>query len=259
MPEPRPTSSAHAKPTWSSRSRGTARATPGGMDLQSLSLIDPNQSVASIVLAHSECAPLFQRLRIDFCCKGEQSLTNACAARRLSVAEVVRDLSVAIGERVESASPEPANMSSTELISHIVATHHAYLRKTLPFVGALARKVARVHGEHNPRLPAVSNVVCQLEADLLAHLDQEEQLLFPGLLGTARLPQSLGVELERMKSEHSAVGALLERLRDECEQFVWPDWACTSYRTLFSELKQLELDTLRHVHLENHVLAPRFA
>jgi regulator of cell morphogenesis and NO signaling len=38
-----------------------------------------------------------------------------------------------------------------------------------------------------------------------------------------------------------------------------PEWACTSYRTLLSELAALEGDVLRHVHLENHVLMPRFA
>ena len=30
-------------------------------------------------------------------------------------------------------------------------------------------------------------------------------------------------------------------------------------RTLFAELEQLERDILTHVHLENHVLMPRFA
>lgn len=227
------------------------------MNPQLATRIDPKQSVASIVLAHSECAPLFQRLRIDFCCKGEQSLETACAARELSVPDVVQDLAAAIDERAEN-SGDPATLMQADLISYIVSTHHEYLRKTLPFVSALARKVARVHGDKNPRLLAVSEIVANLEAALLPHLVQEEQELFPSLLSPAADRATLQAELQKMKREHTEVGALLEQLRDEAEQFVWPDWACNSYRTLFSELKQLELDTLRHVHLENHVLAPRF-
>lgn len=226
------------------------------MNPQLATRIDPKQSVASIVLAHSECAPLFQRLRIDFCCKGEQSLETACAARELSVPDVVQDLAAAIDERAED-SGDPASLMQADLISYIVSTHHEYLRKTLPFVSALARKVARVHGDKNPRLLAVSEIVANLEAALLPHLVQEEQELFPSLLSPAADRATLQAELQKMKREHTEVGALLEQLRDEAEQFVWPDWACNSYRTLFSELKQLELDTLRHVHLENHVLAPR--
>jgi regulator of cell morphogenesis and NO signaling len=220
--------------------------------------IDPKQSVASIVLAHSECAPLFQHLRIDFCCKGEQSLETACAARELSVTDVIQDLSAAIDDRAE-LSEDPASMTNATLISHIVSTHHEYLRKTMPFVSGLARKVARVHGDRNPRLIAVNETVEKLEAALIPHLIQEEQELFPSLLSPTADGAAVKAELVRMKAEHTEVGALLERLRDEAEQFVWPDWACNSYRTLFSELKQLELDTLRHVHLENHVLAPNFA
>jgi regulator of cell morphogenesis and NO signaling len=55
------------------------------------------------------------------------------------------------------------------------------------------------------------------------------------------------------------VAALLERVRSASDDFALPSWACNSYRTLFSELEQLERDLHTHVHLENHVLKPRFA
>ena len=59
--------------------------------------------------------------------------------------------------------------------------------------------------------------------------------------------------------KQSAVAQLLERIRAASDDFTLPDWACNSYRTLFSELEQLEGDVFTHVHLENHVLRPRFA
>lgn len=37
-----------------------------------------------------------------------------------------------------------------------------------------------------------------------------------------------------------------------------PGWACGSYRALMNELRAIELDTMDHVHVENHVLMPRF-
>ena len=42
------------------------------------------------------------------------------------------------------------------------------------------------------------------------------------------------------------------------DDFTLPEWACNSYRTLFAELKQVESDVFTHVHIENHVLRPRF-
>lgn len=228
------------------------------MTQASTAVINPKQSIASIVLAHSECAALFQQWRIDFCCKGEQSLESACAARSLAVPEIVRDLTDTIEKRAGAAAPSVSELSTKELIDHIVSTHHEYLRKTLPFVINLAKKVARVHGDRNLRLRAVDAIVTALDAELTPHLDQEERVLFPSLLNGTNQGEQRRLELECMKTEHLAVGALLGRLRDEAEEFRPPEWACTSYRTLMAELAQLELDVLRHVHLENHVLAPRF-
>jgi regulator of cell morphogenesis and NO signaling len=222
--------------------------------------IDPKQTVASIVLSHSECASVFQKLRIDFCCKGEQSLELACSARERPVKDVVEKLQQAIAERTQNAAPtfDPGALSTSELIQHIVGVHHDYLRKALPFITPLAAKVARVHGDHNPRLIQVAQIVNALNSDLLPHLDFEENVLFPAMLAPEQNSALLTTELEKMMTEHLAVGTLLAQLRDETEEFTLPEWACTSYKTLFTELKQLELDTLTHVHLENHVLKPRF-
>jgi len=65
-------------------------------------------------------------------------------------------------------------------------------------------------------------------------------------------------ELGQMLEEHLAVGDLLAELRGLTDGFTTPEWGCNTYRVLMSELDALEADILRHVHLENHVLAPRF-
>ena len=62
-----------------------------------------------------------------------------------------------------------------------------------------------------------------------------------------------------MQREHLQVGAVLACVRALADDFVPPSWACGSYRTLLGELAALEMDTLRHVHIETHVLMPRFA
>lgn len=222
-------------------------------------MIDPRHSVASIVLEHSACAPVFQRLRIDFCCKGELSLEAACAERGHDTKAVVGDLERAISARSGEASADRRALPTPQLIAHITSTHHAYLREALPFVRTLAAKVGRVHGEHNPRLVDLDAAVGELYEELIPHLDAEERVLFPALSESAPDRASVARELSGMREEHLAVGKLLERIRDATENFALPDWACNSYRALFAELEHLEGDVLAHVHLENHVLAPRFA
>jgi regulator of cell morphogenesis and NO signaling len=66
-------------------------------------------------------------------------------------------------------------------------------------------------------------------------------------------------ELGRMHEDHLAVGELLGRIRELSDGFATPEWGCNTYRVLMAELEALEADILRHVHIENHILAPRFA
>ena len=83
-------------------------------------------------------------------------------------------------------------------------------------------------------------------------------MLFPAL--TAKEPDraALAKDFGAMQEEHLGVAKLLEQVRAASDDFTLPEWACNSYRTLFAELKQVESDVFTHVHIENHVLRPRF-
>lgn len=221
-------------------------------------MIDTRDTVASIVLSHSACAQVFQKHRIDFCCKGHMSLEDASQARGLDTRALIAELEEAIRGRTGAAASDPRKLSTPALIAHIISTHHEYLRKTLPFVVPLAAKVSRVHGDHNPLLRDLEVVVKELSDALIPHLDVEERVLFPALMANNAEPEFVKRELAEMQKDHLEVADLLERMRNATEDYRLPDWACNSYRTLFSELEQLEADILRHVHLENHVLMPRF-
>lgn len=223
-------------------------------------MLDRTKTIAAIVLDHPVTARIFKEHRIDFCCKGDVTVDAACAPKGLDAAALYEALERAIAERAGGAPEEdPRTLGTAALTARIVDRHHGYLRKTLPYLVPLATKVARVHGDHEARLPELRDCVIELSDALLPHLDQEEEILFPALVSRTPDRQLIEKELASMHHEHLEVGALLERIRTLADDFVAPDWACNSYRTLFAELRDLEADVLKHVHLENHALMPRFA
>ncbi len=220
--------------------------------------VDRTSTVAQIALDHPECVHVFRAHRIDFCCRGGLTLEEACAGRGLDARNVLAELEAAVRERIDTGQ-DPRGLPTPQLVEHIVTRHHAYLRKALPFVEQLARKVARVHGEHNPKLLELASLVSDLRETLEPHLDDEERSLFPALTSANPDPVRLAEELRTMHDDHLRVGEMLTCMRTLADDYVAPDWACGSYRALMSELRSIELDTLRHVHIENHVLMPRFA
>jgi regulator of cell morphogenesis and NO signaling len=218
-------------------------------------MFDPDTPVATIVLDHSECAAVFTRHRIDFCCVGTRALSDACRERHLNVDSVLDELEVAVKRRT-ARTFEPRSMPTRQLIKEVIGRHHRYLHRTLPFLSTLVGKVVRLHGDRQPSLLQVRVLFGSLHAMLLEHLHEEEHALFPALLGDSS-GDVMGL-LSSMRSDHEVVTSLLAVLRTAASEYQAPTWACAGYRTLMRELGELEADTLRHLEIEEEVLMPRF-
>lgn len=216
-----------------------------------------SQAVADVVLSSPGCAQVFQRYRIDFCCRGEQTVEAAAQLRRLDVDALLLELDLAAKERTADA-PDVRQLSMPEVAAFTVSHHHEPLLRTLPLVAALATKVRRVHSAHAPGLVRLEARVTELAAALRAHLSDEATLLFPSL-AEGRLDAHVQALLQASISDHLAVVGLLEEIRASADDFVAPEWACTSFRTLYSQLQWLEHDVFALIHLENYVLWPRLA
>jgi regulator of cell morphogenesis and NO signaling len=59
-----------------------------------------------------------------------------------------------------------------------------------------------------------------------------------------------------MEHEHDDAGRALLRMRELTSGFTPPVDACNTFRAMLDGLAELETDTHRHVHKENHVLFP---
>jgi regulator of cell morphogenesis and NO signaling len=204
-------------------------------------------------------AAVLDRLGVDYCCHGQRSLADACAADGLDVAAVAAALDIDVPAAVDHPT-EPA-----ALADHIESTHHAYLHRELPELRALAAKVDSVHGSRHPELAKVRVLLDQLAGELGPHLAKEERVLFPVIRALARDTKaqfSFGAvdnPIRMMAVEHDRAGELLADLRETTGSFDVPADGCASYRSLYERLAELEADTHRHIHLENNVLFPAAA
>jgi regulator of cell morphogenesis and NO signaling len=221
-----------------------------------------SRSLGELVTDLPGAARVLERHGLDYCCGGTATLGTACEDAGIDVAEVLAEL-----QRLDAGpAPEWVGLSAAELVRHIVATHHTYLRAELPRLGALAAKVADVHGERHPELHDVRRTFEALRADLIPHMVKEERVLFPAVaeletatsmpwfpFGTTSGPISV------MLREHDAAGELLGRLRTLTDGYRAPADGCGSYRALYDALAELEADTHMHVHKENNVLFPAVA
>ena len=131
-----------------------------------MTTINASDHIAQIVTSHPACAALFTEHKIDFCCHGEVALEEVCKTRGLDVQDFLSRLRAAACAVAQDGAQDMSGASTAELIAHIVSRHHTYLRRSLPALEPLVAKVARVHGEHNPKLRGLVDAgVAELRLD----------------------------------------------------------------------------------------------
>jgi regulator of cell morphogenesis and NO signaling len=227
----------------------------------SMNRIDTNCSVGALVREKPSRSRVFDRFEIDFCCGGKVSLEQACTKHGVPLEQIVAELESEDAQSTSSTLVDADAMTLSELCDHIEATHHAYLRQELPRLDEMTAKVARVHGDKEPKLLEIRAAFVELEAELMPHMMKEEQILFPIIrkleASTAR-PEfhcgSVSNPIRRMENEHDHAGDTLKRLRQLTNDYTPPGWACNTYRALFDGLRELEENMHQHVHKENNVL-----
>jgi regulator of cell morphogenesis and NO signaling len=224
-----------------------------------------NATVGEIAAADLRAARLFDRLGIDFCCGGRQSIEDACGRIGLDPTVVRHELAaLPVGVSDED---DVSRWPLDRLIDHIVARHHTYTRLALPAIRTYLTKLEAVHGQRHPELVHVRRTFDELSEDLLHHLYKEEQILFPyvrELVHHARHPASpllnpfgtVENPIRMMEHEHQEAGDALRLLRGLTQGYETPPDGCGTYAACMAELSRFERDLHRHIHLENNVLFP---
>jgi regulator of cell morphogenesis and NO signaling len=226
------------------------------------------QSVREIVATQPSAAKVFQRFDIDLCSQAEKSLDGACAELQLSVDQVLEKLADAETQELGGPAVDPACLPIGRLIQHIVRVHHQYVRQELPRLAEMAQKLAAKRSDRAPELKNVEELLEELRTDMLAHIQKEEQVLFPFMSQMDHdsiivYPpahtcfRSVAQPVSKMMQEHESANHIVAELRRITLGFQPPAWACATHIALFAGLSEFEADLKQHVHLENDVLFPR--
>jgi regulator of cell morphogenesis and NO signaling len=227
------------------------------------------KTVRELALENPSATRVFEKLGIDYCCRGNRSLEEACRTANLKVDQVLESLAMA--DQTDLAAQEGRDWQTepiAELIAHIQQRHHSYTRLEITRLGPLFEKVCLVHGKNHPELLQIRDTFQALAQELSAHLMKEEMILFPYILRMetaasgneppARAPfGSVQNPVSMMEHEHDSAGNALRAMSRESNGYSAPPDACVSYQTLYKALAAFEADLHRHIHLENNILFAR--
>lgn len=225
------------------------------------------QKVGEMVAKDYRLATVFKKYGIDFCCGGGKSIYEACKSKNVDAEVLVQEIL-----KVQNAEPSPRQdyekWDLGFLSDYIVNVHHKYVEESIPVLLEFSKKVAKVHGDSNPEVIKIHELMQNSANELVPHMKKEELILFPYIknlesahkegkekpvppFGTVQNP------INMMLFEHDEVGNYFKEIEQLSNNFLPPEHACNTYRVLYAKLKEFYDDLILHIHLENNILFPK--
>lgn len=229
-------------------------------------LITDKNTIGEIVARDYRTAAVFDSFDIDFCCKGNRTLREACETKHVDVQRMLGDLEQVMRQQ-EDSTPDFQSWPLDLLTDYIEKTHHRYVAKQIPLLQQYLSKVCNVHGKNHPELHEIAAEFYAAATELTHHMQKEEMILFPYIrkLVQARLThQSLSRPpfgsvmhpITMMMQEHDIEGDRFRKMETLSGKYTPPEDACATYKVTYATLKEFEADLHRHIHLENNILFP---
>jgi len=223
------------------------------------------RSIGQLVAEYPSRGSVFEKFAIDYCCHGQFSLAEACAAYHADLTSVVEAIHDNDCLRLTPRADEWdwRRVPLAMLIDEIQTRHHGLLRAELPRLGLLLDTVAVVHRIAHPEFRILQRLYRQFVGEIVPHMLVEEHVVFPAIKrwesGQSNAPSidELLSEIMQMQGEHDATGRNLGNMRELTNGYQPPLDACRSVRALLSGLAAIEADMHLHLHKENNILFSR--
>jgi regulator of cell morphogenesis and NO signaling len=153
------------------------------------------------------------------------------------------------------------------LIERLLATHRRWVFEELPWIDHLLDGVETGRSPE-PAVKGLRRIFNRLRREMIEHLLNEENVLFPAILELERsvlagsAPQwrpfgSVNNPVKMMEQEHGLAVRLWEEVRKLTRDYTPAEDAVRSMSSLYQELQALDDEVCQHSCLEDQILFPR--
>ncbi|MBV7440948.1 iron-sulfur cluster repair di-iron protein [Weeksellaceae bacterium TAE3-ERU29] len=220
------------------------------------------KTIGSFVAEDYRTASIFQKHKIDFCCRGGQTITEACDRKKVNkelLLEELKNIMAQDGKKGEDFN----NWSLDELAEYIEKNHHNYIEDQIPVLLQFLDKLCKVHGGRHPELFEINEEFTKCAEELSVSLREEQQFLFPYIKEMERAKaenksfQAKESPLNTMKREYQKESDCFKKIADLSDNFTPPADGCTTYRVAFQMLNDFDESLRKQIHLKNNILFPK--
>lgn len=226
--------------------------------------LNGKDTLADIVLENYHAANVFLENDLDFYCRGDQTLDEACNFAGMNTDKLIQKLE-ALPKSERTKSEDVRGWSIHFLADFIESTHHKYVRIKNKKLSKYAAILCQNHKEFSSELTAIYEHFLLLIQEVDRHMCEEENRIFPLIKELAYEVNSTGSadsqtisvfrdEIEKLRDEHETAVKMMKELRKVSNDFKPSEGASDEICKLYRNLTDFEQDLYRHIHLESNVL-----
>jgi regulator of cell morphogenesis and NO signaling len=223
-------------------------------------------TVSELVRADYRLADVFKKWNINYCCGGNQLLSEACRLQQLDQTVIEAELQQAQQTVLLSRAVSFDDWPVDFLADYIVHVHHAYIKTITPKLEESFASFVQGHQKKYPHLTSVHELFKKLVALLNKQAQYEEEVIFPyvkqvnnalkrkesyGAIFVRTMHKSLGDATNKMRDQ---TASLLTLLREATKYYHFPADACTNHQVFYHKLKAFDADLVQHTYLEHNIL-----
>jgi regulator of cell morphogenesis and NO signaling len=225
-----------------------------------------SKPLAQIVNEHHGAASVFEKYHLDYCCRGNRSLAEACTESHLPINDLVTEVEGICAHKKNELDFNRIKLY--QLADYIVYTHHSYVKRAIPRILSQLEIVSSAHGSRYNYLYKICGMFVELANDMSHHMHNEESLLFPRIkqielhslepiFSEKKYFEYLSLPIIDLEGEHVEAGNRMAEIRSLTNNYLVPTGAGEDFKMLFTALGAFEADLHHHVHLENSILFPK--
>ena len=163
--------------------------------------------------------------------------------------------SYAMGQRL----PEYGNL---QVISYLISTHHDFTRHIMEEIAELLLQAHREMQNPPAELADLSSIWEKYHQDMLAHLRDEEEILFPWIEQNGQTKvdvtnPAVSESIKHMLSDHKHHEDEMEHVKRLADNLSVKGGYIPVLARLAYKLKQLNTDLKEHMEIETNLLFPR--
>lgn len=223
-------------------------------------------TIGEYVAKDFRTAAIFSKYGIDFCCKGNRTIEEACENKNINSDEIKEKINTVLTSKNDN-NIDFKSWPLDLLADYIEKTHHRYVEEKSQELIPFLNKLCKVHGSTHPELFEVTKLFTECAGELAQHMKKEELILFPFIKKMVKATQT-GAAIEQphfgtvenpiamMMDEHTAEGERFEKIATITNNYTPPADGCNTFRVTYAMLADFEQDLHKHIHLENNILFP---